>query len=280
MKNILLFILTLSTFSLRSNAQQKTPTLTLLWQTPQTLTTSESVIYDAKQKVFYVSCINGTPVGAKDGDGFIAMLAEDGQILEHKWITGLDAPKGMAIVGNELYVTDIDQVVVIAIPTATIVRKIPVAGATFLNDAGSSKSGEVFVTDSDHNTLYKITDGKAVKVLEDAALGRLNGVFIDKKGMLLVGSSSGDAMRYTDGKLSKFSSGLGRTDGIEAYKKGYFASSWSGALFYIDPAGNSTKIIDTEKDKLNTADIEVVSAKKMLLVPTFSGNSVLAYRIN
>lgn len=273
-------ILTLSTAANSSFAQQKTPVLTLLWQTPNTLITPESVIHDAKQKVFYVSCINGMPAAAKDGDGYIALLREDGQIIENKWITGLNAPKGMAIVGTELYVTDIDQVVVISIPTAAIIRKIPVPGATFLNDAASSKNGEVYVTDSDQNALFQIIGEKIIKVLEDPVLGRLNGVFIDKKSILLVGSTSGDAMRYADGKLSKFSSGLGRTDGIEAYKKGYIASSWSGAIFYIDPSGKSTKLLNTEVDKLNTADIEVVASKHLLLIPTFLGNSVLAYSID
>ena len=48
---------------------------------------------------------------AKDGDGFISILDADGAIIDLRGLTGLDAPKGMALVGGRLYAADIDRVV-------------------------------------------------------------------------------------------------------------------------------------------------------------------------
>ena len=58
----------------------------------------------------------------------------DGKIINDNWVTGLDAPKGLGKFGNTLYAADLTQVDVIDIPTAKIIKRIPVSGAMFLND--------------------------------------------------------------------------------------------------------------------------------------------------
>src|SRR4051812_22417171 len=46
----------------------------------------------------------------KDGDGYISMLnRKDGKMIEEKFISGLNSPKGMYVKRNVLYVTDIDK---------------------------------------------------------------------------------------------------------------------------------------------------------------------------
>lgn len=47
---------------------------------------------------------------AKDNDGFISKLDKNGKVLEHKFISNLNAPKGMMEVVNTLYVVDINVV--------------------------------------------------------------------------------------------------------------------------------------------------------------------------
>ena len=50
------------------------PTLTQRWATDTILKTPESVVFDEKYGVFYVSCIGAVPPDAKDKDGYIAKL--------------------------------------------------------------------------------------------------------------------------------------------------------------------------------------------------------------
>jgi len=77
--------------------------------------TPESVRYDADLDAFFVSNINGNP-SQKDGNGFIDRIdAGNTQMSTHLVEGGkngvtLNAPKGMAIVGDTLWVADIDAV--------------------------------------------------------------------------------------------------------------------------------------------------------------------------
>lgn len=80
------------------------------------LKTPESVVYAPKHDILFVSNIDGKP-DQKDQKGFISKVSlSNGSITELNWLTGLDAPKGMAIYNNsKLYVSDITDLVEIEI---------------------------------------------------------------------------------------------------------------------------------------------------------------------
>src|SRR5687768_3451158 len=84
------------------------------WESDSTLKVPESVLYDAGNKVLYVSNIDGAPDG-RDGKGSIGKVGLDGKIIAADWVTGLNAPKGMALVKNTLWVSDLDEVTAIDI---------------------------------------------------------------------------------------------------------------------------------------------------------------------
>src|SRR5690606_21160707 len=83
--------------------ETKKATLTHLWTTDTLLTTSESVIYDKKRDILYVSNIVGKPDDV-DGEGFISKLDLNGKITDTVWVEGFDSPTGMGIHGDTLYV--------------------------------------------------------------------------------------------------------------------------------------------------------------------------------
>src|SRR5690606_1876201 len=75
--------------------QEQSLQLTELWET-KNLPTPESVLYHEVNNVLYVSLIDGD--GAeKDGKGGVAILNLDGSVKDQNWVTGMNAPKGMAI---------------------------------------------------------------------------------------------------------------------------------------------------------------------------------------
>ena len=92
------------------------------WATEQILKTPESVIYDGENNVLYVSNINRNP-SQKNEKGFISKISLDGEIIELKWITGLNAPKGSGIYNGKLFVADIDRLVEIDIKKGKILKK-------------------------------------------------------------------------------------------------------------------------------------------------------------
>ena len=85
--------------------------LDLVWRT-QGLANPESAALSADSEFLYVTNVNGEG-DAKDGNGFIARVGIDGRILEREWARGLNAPKGIMLRGDALYVADIDELVVI-----------------------------------------------------------------------------------------------------------------------------------------------------------------------
>ena len=80
------------------------------WESNEVFHIPESVFFDTEHNVLYVSNIDGSPV-VKDENGFISKVTTEGKVIELRWITGLNAPKGMGKFKGKLYVSDIDQLV-------------------------------------------------------------------------------------------------------------------------------------------------------------------------
>lgn len=255
---------------------QDTPSLAQIWKTDSTLTGSESTLYSAEANVIYVSCGNTDPV-AKDSDGFIALLNPDGSFKDRNWITGLHAPKGMAILQGKLYVTDIDEIVIIDIAKSEIESKVLVEDAVFLNDAASDGT-LVYFSDSRAGVIYSLDiEGNIVAVIESTE--GINGLecfdghlyALDKEGLKRY-----DTKKYMPSLINTEVTG---GDGLIVLNDSTFiASRWAGQIFFIK--GNETSLLlDTEAEKSNTADIGYISDENLLLVPTFMKNEVVAYHM-
>ena len=255
-----------------------TPTLSLAWETDTTLITPESVIYDAANDVYYATCMGPNPSGKFDGDGYIAKIGSDGKIIDNHWVKNLNDPKGLALVGSKLYATDLNKLVTVDVNTGEATIEI-VEGAQYLNDAASTPEGDIILTDSDLNTVFVISNGTTKVAIADTTLGRLNGVFHEADRKLLIGFNSGKLFSLKDNKLSVLADGMNTGDGIEAVGDGYFVSCWDGHIYYLDKDFNKTLINDTSSDKIGAADIDFIADKKLLVVPTFFGNKVVAYHV-
>ena len=255
-----------------SNAQ----TLTKIWSTADGLKTPESVLFDAPSNLIYVTNIDGDP-SAKDGNGFISILNADGKIIKLKWVTGLNAPKGQAIYKGNLFVADIDELVIIHIKEAKINHRIKVENAKFLNDVTVADDGTVYVSDTQDNKIWAYSNGKINLWKEDALIKNPNGLWAEK-GKLYIGTNQ---LLEADPKTKEIKvlvDKCGGIDGLEKTEKGQFVySNWEGRIF-ITNGSESIKLLETVGQK-NTADIDYIPGKKLVLVPTFSGNSVEAYQI-
>ena len=113
-----------------------------VWATENVLETPESVFYNPDEKILYVSNIVGES-NAKDGKGYISKVSLDGKIENKEWATGLDAPKGMAMMNGTLYVTNVDELVAID-KGGKITKRYPVKGAKFLNDPVTADNKVLF----------------------------------------------------------------------------------------------------------------------------------------
>jgi hypothetical protein len=274
MKRNMLLIAALLIF----NLVQAQPKLVKLWETDTLLKVPESVLYDVRNQVLYASNIDGTNPWAKDGKGSIAKVALDGKIIAAEWITGLHAPKGMGRYKNELYVADMDEVIVIDIKQNKIKQRIPVSGAQGLNDITIDKKGLLYVSDSKAKKVYQVKKGVATVFLEN--LKGPNGVLIHKKKLYLL-DNGGMYQVAQDKTLTRIADGMeGGTDGIEHVQaKEFIVSCWAGAIWYINGDGTKTNLLDTRAQKISSADIGYDAKNRIVYVPTFWHNTIVAYRL-
>lgn len=262
--------------SITSNAQ----TLTLKWKTDTLLRVPESVLVDAKNNVLYVASIDGAPDG-KDGKGFISKVSPQGKIVSLQWATGLDAPKGMGLFNNNLYVADISRVAVIDITSGKVTSSIDIPGSIFLNDVTVDEKGNVYVSDSSTGKVHKITNGKSEVFFENAEIKGTNGVLALKDGLYLVDFPTGAFYKVDwNKKLTKIGMTAVGGDGIVSIGKNEFIiSSWHGEINMIDANGKVTKLLDTKDQKLSSADVDFDAKTRTLYVPTFFTNTVMAYEL-
>jgi len=270
-------IICITTIAVLGSVHAQTPTLVKKWETDTLLKTPESVLFDAKNKILYVSNIDGAPAG-KDGKGSIGKVGLDGKIIATDWVTGLHAPKGMGLYKNKLYVTDLDEIVVIDVTTAKIIQHIPVEGAVFLNDITIDKKGTVYVSDSRSFKVHRLEKGFVTTILQN--LQGPNGLLAVGDDLLIL--DKGNLVKMTaSGQVSNICGGMDpSTDGIEMVKPNeYIVSCWSGVVYYIFADGNKQTLFDTRTQKINSADIGYDHKNRIVYVPTFFKNNIVAYEL-
>ncbi|HEY5219027.1 MAG TPA: hypothetical protein VIJ16_04420, partial [Gemmatimonadaceae bacterium] len=115
----------------------------------------ESARYDSAADVYYVSNINGDPA-ARDDNGFIDIVSADSFKVILTLVRGgkngvtLNAPKGLALAGDTLWVADIDAMRAFNKHDGALLQSIDLTPlhATFLNDVAVGGDGAVYVTDT------------------------------------------------------------------------------------------------------------------------------------
>jgi len=291
MRNILAFSLSITLLISCSNSgpketiskEETKPTWSLkeVWRTDTLLSTCESVLFDQSRNLLFVSCINGAPA-EKNGLGFISRLRPDGTIEELHWLSGLNAPKGMGIDGNLLYVADIDQLLIIDVEKAELLERLDVEGASFLNDVAIGKDGKVYFTDSDTGLIWVYSNGKLEAWISEG-LERPNGLCVEESRILLTSSGSEDLkiIDKSTGTFETVTTDIGHGDGIvfTGTKGHYISTSWTGEIFMIFPDYSKISLLKTSDQEINSADIGFNLNKQMVYVPTFFDNRVVAYKL-
>jgi gluconolactonase len=237
------------------------------------LKTPESAIQDKDGNIF-ISEINEF---GKNGDGQISKVDAKGNVTV--FAKGMDDPKGLAIIGDKLYVADINRVLEVNKDGTWQVygaQMLFPGTPVFLNDLAADKFGNLYVSDSGNlksgGQIYKIAKGGgAITVVVDStnpAILAPNGLLVEGRNNLLeVDFESGILYRVnlSTGAVTKVASGFGGGDGLVKTKAGkLMISDWKNGKVYAVSMGRAVLIKDGYQ---SAADIELSYDGKMLMVP-------------
>lgn len=263
----------------------------------QGLSTPESVLWDAARRVWYVSNINGSP-GAKDDNGYIVRLAANGAVMDSvPFINGadeditLDAPKGMALTGDTLWVSDIDAVRGYNVSSGMPVASIDLAPmrATFLNDAVTGPDGTVYISDTGiafdasgnvthpgKSRVFAIKAGAATEAVVLPQGSAVNGIAWDSTldALVMVSFASPAIWAWTPGATAAvdLGAGVGGADGLLVLDGSRLIyTSWADSSLNVFADGRSMTL---RKELPDPADLGYDPARRLIAIPLFSANRV------
>lgn len=228
----------------------------------------------------------------KEGDGQITVVDKNGEAKV--FAQGLDDPKGLAIVGKDLYVADNRRVIKITPDGKTSVFAAAEAfpdAPQFLNDLEADSAGNIYVSDSGDlkgvgGAIYKINpQGKVTTIIngkQDARVLAPNGLLMGKTSncIMVVDFVSGVLYRLEMKKniLIEVAKGFGGGDGIVKGKKDqFFVSDWkNGKVFSVKLEKGVVANGELLKEGfLAAADIAPSIDGKFLLVPDMKAGELV-----
>lgn len=228
---------------------------------------------------------------AKDGDGYITLLSrKDNKVIEQKFISDLNSPKGMFVKRGVLYVADIDKVVGFDIKTKEKVfeKNLAQNGASYLNDVTKAPFG-MYVSATLSDEFYKINKKAKVKEikLKNNQLTGVNGISRRPLGKVFVANFGDDNEQGNVGKFGvvrkkyKTLKNGGINDGIVIKGKIYY-TDWvnrlenDGEIVSMRRNGKKVRKNDINTNISGPSDIYVDKRQRVLWVPAMNENKIVA----
>jgi hypothetical protein len=262
------------------------------------LSAPSAALYDPTADVYLVSNVGGGLADA-DNDGFISRVSPDGAMLELRWIdaarsgSALNAPKGMALIGDTLFVADIETLRAYDRTSGKSLGDVVFPGATFLEDIAAGAGGILFVTDgglgkrpgstelgkSGTDAVYVVDAQRAVKALARGAdLGEPTALCVTK-GRLLVAARGGDVFTV-DRQGQRVSVGKapgGDVHGMVLTPGGrLLVTSAAASAVYITPAGlGQSLVLEPLLTDIETpGDLGYDPKRRQIIVPLTRPNAL------
>ena len=264
----------------------------------------ESFIVDPATGIYYVSNVNTAKLKTKedetpkreDNNGYITTLDKDLNIVKRRFVAGgrddaeLNDPKGMAIVGDTLWVADLRVVRAFDKTTGENTANVSLKkfDAVSLNDVAAGADGIIYVSDNLKNKVFQIdtTDrNKAGVFAEGAQLNGPNGLYWHPDEQRLYVACWNESTILTidaEGQVETFMLDAGKfahLDGIDRDAAGnfYVSDYHKGVIYRITPDRGVEAVVE----KLKTpADISLDRANNRLLIPQMTADRITTFDLS
>jgi len=262
---------------------ERAPGVEAVWKTGKDFLIPESAVYDPGTDAYYISNYDGYNPSRGAGLQSLSKLTPEGRVAALQWVPGLNNPTGLAVRHNILYAVERAGVAEIDIPAAKIVNRVAVPGAAFLNDIAVADNGEIFVSDSRRNSIFKISSGQVEEWLTGPSIGQPNGIHVLKE-KLIVGTNGDGCLKAVELETKQVSIlvnlGRGIIDGISSDREGNILVSHNeGRLFRVSLDGRVETILDTTSVRMNMADFAYEPGRRIIVFPTFTESRVAAFKL-
>lgn len=223
-----------------------------------------------------------------DAAGFISRLASDGRVLDPRWadsnpITFLNAPKGMCVLDEYLYVADINHVVRYRLGDPSTGQEIAIPNAKDLLDV-TSDGQAIYVSDGGAARIHRI-DPRSLEVTWIAAPARVAGiVYYPAEGAIYAASVQDHDIYKLDpaGNIPPVPLGLG--DYLQ--RPASLAVLSDGSLVVADYDANHLLLVSPDRTsvrelaKIDSPGIIGLDAQRALLyVPQLMSNRVTVFQL-
>jgi hypothetical protein len=251
--------------------------------------TPASVLHDDVRDLYLVSNVNGGLLD-RDGNGFITRLYPDGRVYQRRWIEGgkdgveLNAPKGMAILGDTLFVADIHCVRLFNRISGDPLGSVCPQGASNLHDLAVERRGPLYVTDRS-GVLFAIEmDGSYREALRGEDLGEPTGIAASVRGVFVAGFQNRSVSQLWPEELKPFVRGSNwKLDGLVITDDGSFVfTNWADSTILLIQAsrgGSRGNIYSMVQGVPTPGDIGYDGKRNRILVPVLEQNRLFFVKL-
>lgn len=219
----------------------------------------------------------------KDGDGKIIKLDLKGIIIDSTFSKEkLDAPKGLAISNNILFIADVDRLIALDIKTGNKLYEIAFTdGVSFLNDIAVVDKTKLYISATDKEKIYQVNllSKSYSELIIDKPLKGINGLFFDKKTNRLYVNGMGfdnkpngivGFVNLSNNKFTQLTSVEGLFDGIWLKDGKLYISNWvafekKGIIQIIDIKTNKVSQLNLKEFIAGPADFTII--KNQIVIP-------------
>lgn len=237
----------------------------------QTYNNPESIVYDTVDNRYLISNKGGNSIVQLDSEGMLSNFVT----------TGLNEPKGLLIVGDTLISVNSTSIQGFLLSNASQVINVSVAGSSFMNDATIDNKGQLYISDSNNDVIYKLnlSDG-TYSTLISSGINPNGLLYIQSNNSLLICSWGSNAeiqsFNLTDSTLTTLvTTKLSNLDGLAKDNCGnIYVSSWGANSVYVFDSLFLSPPTKISFGHNGPADITINQKEQILAIPNFNSNSI------
>lgn len=221
--------------------------------------------------------VSNVCVSRPQSSGFLSLLNAAGEPLAWRVVDGLDAPLGMAMLGQRLYVIDKNRLKIFDWPNYELQKTIDL-DTTVANDLAVASDGTVYVTDTaKHKVIRLQPDGSQSVLTGEARFPGANGIAI-AGGDLYIGGKRLWRLNLPGGAVETLGpEWLADIDGIEFETDGTMQVTPVAGPLVRFRGDDDIEII--EGPGISSANHGYAASLGLALIPTGYDNTVIAVRI-